>query len=607
MKRGGQNPSSFGAVLQRLRRTAGLSQQELAERAGLSLRGIADLERGARRNPYPATVRRLMQALDLNEADRTSLLIGAAVHESVTDPTQVVSAGTLPRPLSSFIGRERAKTTLQHLLESARLVTLTGSGGIGKTRLAIEVAADRIPVVFVDLAPVSDGELVATAVAEAAGIRKQPSVPPEMLLTRWLASRSLLLVLDNCEHLLQSCAQLVEVLLRTCPGLQILATSRERVGVPGEISWRVPSLAIPEAIASMDHVLESEAVRLFVERAIAVSSGFSLTRQNAASVARLVRRLDGIPLAIELAAARVNVLSVEQIAQRLDRAVRLLVGGSRLAPARQQTLRATFEWSYGLLSESEQRLLARLSVFSGGWTLAAAEVCVARMLISLRFPPHRSTVRTSWICWRNSSTSRSCWPRPVARTSFATECWSLCGSLPPSVSSSLVPPPYSRSAMRVGSPSWLPGQLRSTTVRPRRLPWSVSSAGMPIYKRRSTGYSINQHAGILRCVLPTTWGGSGQRAITGPRQVVDWNSCSAGSRPTLGKRQSSTCSGWRARSNGCAATLRERVDWLVNAYWLRDSTIKLVCSRAPWASPLNWRPREATTRQPANSQRKACR
>jgi predicted ATPase/DNA-binding XRE family transcriptional regulator len=376
MKGSAQDPSSFGRLLQRLRRTAGLSQQELAERAGLSLRGIADLERGARRSPYPATVRRLTQALDLNEADRADLLTSAAMYEPVTHPTQDEHARSLHQPLSSFIGREREKAMVQHHLETARLVTLTGTGGIGKTRLALEVAAGSDLVAYVDLTPVSDGELVGAAVAEAVGIRKQPSVPVETLMTRWLASRGLLLVLDNCEHLLQTCAQLVEVLLRTCPGLRVLATSRERLAVPGEMTWRVPSLAIPEADASLDRVLHNESVRLFLARAMAVSSDFSLTPQNAASVATLVRRLDGIPLAIELAAARVNVLSVDQIAHRLDHAVRLLVGGSRLAPARQQTLQATFEWSYRLLSDAEQRLFSRLSVFSGGWTLAAAEdVC----------------------------------------------------------------------------------------------------------------------------------------------------------------------------------------------------------------------------------------
>jgi predicted ATPase/DNA-binding XRE family transcriptional regulator len=375
MNAGVQARSSFASALQRLRRRAGLSQQELAERAGLSLRGIADLERGARRSPYPATVRRLIQALALNDADRAALLGSAGMSEPVVSPTQEEQTRSLPRPLSTFIGREHEKAAIQRLLETARLVTLTGTGGIGKTRLAIEVAATNDAGAFVELATVSDPDLVGAVVAEAVGIRKQPGVPPEALLARWLSSRSLLLVLDNCEHLLHACGSLTAALLSTCPGLHILATSRQRLGVPGEVSWRVPSLPVPNAAAS-DRVLEYEAVHLFLERATAVNSSFSLTPQNAASVALLVRRLNGIPLAVELAAARVNVLSAEQILNRLDDCVRLLVGGSILAPARQQTLEATFEWSYGLLSELEQRLFARLSVFSGGWTLAAAEeVC----------------------------------------------------------------------------------------------------------------------------------------------------------------------------------------------------------------------------------------
>jgi predicted ATPase/DNA-binding XRE family transcriptional regulator len=375
MNAGAHDRGSFGTVLQRLRRKAGLSQQELAERAGLSLRGIADLERGARRSPYPATVRRLIQALALSEFDRAALLDSAGISEPVVSPTQGERTQSVPRPLSSFVGRERDKATIQRLLEDVRLVTLSGTGGIGKTRLAIEVADSTDAVAFVDLASVSDPDLVGAVVAEAIGIRKQPSVPLERLLARWLSSRSFLLVLDNCEHLLQACGSLAAALLSECPGLRILATSRQRLGVPGEVSWRVPSLPIPDAGAS-DRVLEYEAVQLFLERATAVNSGFSLTPQNAATIAVLVRRLNGIPLAIELAAARVNVLSVEQIVNRLDDSVRLLVGGSLLAPARQQTLQATFEWSYGMLSEVEQRLFGRLSVFSGGWTLAAAEeVC----------------------------------------------------------------------------------------------------------------------------------------------------------------------------------------------------------------------------------------
>jgi predicted ATPase/DNA-binding XRE family transcriptional regulator len=352
MQRAAHDANSFGAVLQRLRRNAGLSQQELAERAGLSLRGIADLERGARRRPYPATIRRLTQALDLNDVDRRALLSGVTTSTPVTESAQDENASALPRPLSSFIGREGEKATIRRLLETARLVTLTGAGGIGKTRLALELAAETDMVAFVDLASVSDGELVGVAIGEAVGMRKQSSVPVEVLLIRWLASRDLLLVLDNCEHLLQSCAQIVDVLLRACPAVRILATSRERLGIPGEMSWRVPSLPIPPLDASIDRILDYAAVRLFLERATSFSGDLSptptpkLTPADAANVAKLVRRLDGIPLAIELAAGRVNVLSIEQIASRLDGGIRLLLGGSTLAPARQQTLQATFEWSY---------------------------------------------------------------------------------------------------------------------------------------------------------------------------------------------------------------------------------------------------------------------
>jgi len=376
MKINARDPGGFGIVLQRLRRMAGLSQQELAERAGLSLRGIADLERGARRNPYPSTVRRLAAALDLNDADRAALLSSPNMDAPGSHPTEDQQPRALPRRLSSFVGREPEKAAVLQLLQSARLVTLTGTGGIGKTRLALEAAADGGEVVFVDLAPVSDGELVAATVAEALGLRKQPAVPLGKLLATWLGLRELLLVLDNCEHVLEAVAQLAEALLQACPGLRILATSRERLAVPGEMSLRVPSLALPQVDASIDGLLECAAVRLFVDRATAISSDFSLTSQDAAAVVTLCRRLDGIPLAIELAAARINVLSVSQITDRLDDAVHLLLGASRTAPARQQTLQATFDWSYALLSDAERLLFARLSVFSGGWTLLAAErVC----------------------------------------------------------------------------------------------------------------------------------------------------------------------------------------------------------------------------------------
>jgi predicted ATPase/DNA-binding XRE family transcriptional regulator len=370
----GDGVGAFGALLQRHRHAAGLSQLELAERAGLSQRGIADLERGVRRSPYPATVRRLVEALGLDEAERSALLAAAQPSESASsEPAAQTPTRSLPLPLSSFVGRERQVTEVKRLLEAARLVTLTGTGGIGKTRLALEVARASADAVFVDLVPLVDGALVPAAVAAALGVREQPKVPIQELLSSHLASRDVLLVLDNCEHLVQAAAELAEALLAACPRLRILATSRERLGVPVERHWPVPSLAVPGPDAPIERRHESEAVRLFVERASAISPAFSLTPETGPSVAAVCQRLDGIPLAIELAAARVNVLSVEQIAERLDDAVRLLVAGSRTAPARQQTLRATLEWSQALLSEPERLLLSRLSVFAGGWTLEAAE------------------------------------------------------------------------------------------------------------------------------------------------------------------------------------------------------------------------------------------
>jgi predicted ATPase/DNA-binding XRE family transcriptional regulator len=361
-------------MLQRARRQAGLSQQELAERAGLSLRGIADLERGVRRAPYPTTVRQLVEALGLDETARAGLIAAAQPHVPTDGLVHVEP--TLPLPLSSFVGRGHEIAAVQDLLNTARLVTLTGIGGIGKTRLALEVARASPYAVFVDLAPLIDGGLVPAAIAGALGIREQPGVPLLELLSSYLASRDRLLVLDNCEHLVQAAAELAEALLHTCARLRILATSRERLGVAGERTWQVPALSVPEPEEPIESLQACEATCLFLQRAAAVRADFSLTPENGPIVASLCRRLEGIPLAIELAAARVNVLAVDQIAERLDDAVRVLGRGTRTAPARQQTLQATFEWSYGLLSEPERLLLARLSVFVGGLTLEAAEaVC----------------------------------------------------------------------------------------------------------------------------------------------------------------------------------------------------------------------------------------
>ena len=290
--------------------------------------------------------------------------------------------GNLPRPQTGFIGRESEIVEGRRCLATGRLLTLTGSGGCGKTRLAIELAdATRAEypdgVWMVELAPVSDPTLVPQTVAAGLAIREQPGRPIVETLSETLASRKLLIVLDNCEHLLEPAARTAETLVRSCPGLRILATSRESLRIPGEISRRVPSLSVPDSERHGEEIMKYEAIRLFAERAAVVVPTFEVTPRNAIAVAQICRRLDGIPLAIELAAARVRLLTPEQIATRLDDSFRLLTAGPRGALARHQTLRAMIDWSYNLLTDAERLLLQRLSVFAGGWSVEAAEaVCV---------------------------------------------------------------------------------------------------------------------------------------------------------------------------------------------------------------------------------------
>jgi predicted ATPase/DNA-binding CsgD family transcriptional regulator len=289
----------------------------------------------------------------------------------------------LPLELTSFIGREREVAEVEGLLADHRLLTLTGSGGSGKTRLGVAVANDLMGgfedgAWFVELASLSDPDLVPQEAASVLGVRERPERPLTETVVEHLRAKKLLLVLDNCEHLVEACAALAEALLRACPKIHILATSREALGIAGESAWLVPSLLLPgpKQLPPIEELRRYEALRLFTERARAVASSFELTEHNAPMVARLCRRLDGMPLAIELAAARVRVLSVEQIFSRLEDSFALLTGGSRTALPRQRTLRAAIDWSYELLSEKEQILLRRLSVFAGGFTLEAAEeVC----------------------------------------------------------------------------------------------------------------------------------------------------------------------------------------------------------------------------------------
>jgi non-specific serine/threonine protein kinase len=374
----------FGEALQRYRHIQRLTQAELAEKAGLSERTISDLERGLK-HPQRATVHLLIEALSLPSAQADELESAARPRPLTPPPTAGgVVRHNLPASLTSFVGRERDVTEVIERVAQARLLTLTGIGGCGKTRLALEVARGVLPnnsdgVWFVELGPVADPLLAARRVADVLGVRETTDQAGTSILVAVVAAQHMLLVLDNCEHMLQACAVLADALLRGCPNLHILATSREPLGIGGEVAWQVPSLAVPD----LDHAItkdaaqRSPAVQLFVERATAVLPRFTLTERNTAAVVQICRRLDGIPLALELAAAQVVALTPAQVLDRLDQSFRLLTGGSRVALPRQQTLEAALDWSYDLLGAREQRVFERLAVFAGDWTLEAAEAVCA--------------------------------------------------------------------------------------------------------------------------------------------------------------------------------------------------------------------------------------
>jgi len=326
---------------------------------------------------------------DLNRPERIfQLVINGLPAEFPPLRSMEVVPNNLPVQLTTFIGREREMSEVKRLLGSTHLLTLTGTGGTGKTRLSLQVAADIIEtfsdgVWLVELATLTETDSLVETVGAVLSVREEPDVPLLTSMVNYLRAKNLLLILDNCEHIVAAVARLADTLLRSCAGLRILASSREALGIAGETTWAVPSLSLPDlwrdkltGAELIEALSQYEAVRLFIDRATAVQASFTINKDNAPAIAQICWRLDGIPLAIELAAARVKVLTLDQIASRLDDSFRLLTGGSRTALPRQQTLRALIDWSYDLLGEPEKKLLRRLSVFVRGRTLEAVEkVC----------------------------------------------------------------------------------------------------------------------------------------------------------------------------------------------------------------------------------------
>ena len=331
----------------------------------------------------PEDLHRSAPKLKIVEVDEETVDEMHGNNVSRTDYPSATRGSLFPQQLTSFIGRTDEIETVQKLLEDARILTLTGAGGCGKTRLALKVAADNAGkftdgVWIVDLSAISDQSLVPQVVASALNVREEANQTLTQTLTNRLQHKQLLLVIDNCEHMIDAAARLVDVLVKFCCGIQFLTTSREALAIDGEVTFRCPSLSVPDPTAalSLDSLLVFDAIKLFIARAMTVQPSFEVKADNAPTIAQICHRLDGIPLAIELAAARVKALSIEQISIRLDDRFRLLTGGRRTALPRQQTLRGAIDWSYELLSPAEKTVLRRISVFSGGWILEAAEaVC----------------------------------------------------------------------------------------------------------------------------------------------------------------------------------------------------------------------------------------
>jgi predicted ATPase/DNA-binding XRE family transcriptional regulator len=374
----------LATLLKNFRVAAGLSQQMLADKALVSVQAVSALERGYRKVPYPKTLERLCDALGLPPEARAALEESArhARGQRLQEQEEPPPSHNLPRQLTSFLGRDDVVKEVTALVKSAPLVSIVGTGGVGKTRVSIEVANQLLGdfpggVWFVELAPLADPDLVAHALGSALGVQESPRTPLLNTLLAYLSSKQILIVLDNCEHVIDQTRRVVGSLLRECPKVKFLTTTREPLKVMGERVYRLPSLAVPEGKnVAPEEAIKFGAVALFVDRVRAADARFNITGENVGPIVDICRRLDGLPLAIELAAARATVLSPWQIAERLGGIFELLLPNDQAAPPRHRTMRAVIEWSYVLLSTQARLLFDRLAIFASSFSLdTATAVC----------------------------------------------------------------------------------------------------------------------------------------------------------------------------------------------------------------------------------------